>query len=91
MGSLVGHSSIHHSGQSLSASTRPTTHQVRSTGVVFLRRRAMATLRRRCLLLAHLATVLSFSLASTFQSGELVLNDDEFKGIGARPAVTSPS
>ncbi|GJN06771.1 hypothetical protein PR202_ga24528 [Eleusine coracana subsp. coracana] len=51
----------------------------------------MATPRRRLLLLALLAAVLSFSLVSAFQSDELVLNDDdEFEGVGARPASPSP-
>ncbi|GJN28119.1 hypothetical protein PR202_gb16203 [Eleusine coracana subsp. coracana] len=51
----------------------------------------MAAPRRRFLLLALLAAVLSFSLASAFQSDELVLNDDdEFEGVGARPASPSP-
>jgi hypothetical protein len=53
---------------------------------------AMAAPRRRLLLLALLAAVLSFSLASAFKSDELVLNDDdEFEGVGARPASPSPS
>jgi hypothetical protein len=47
----------------------------------------MAALSRRRLLLALLSVVLSFSLASAFQSDELVLNDDdEFEDVGARPA-----
>jgi ER membrane protein complex subunit 10 len=51
----------------------------------------MAALSRRRLLLALLSVVLSFSLASAFQSDELVLNDDdEFEGLGARLASPSP-
>ncbi|TVU25907.1 hypothetical protein EJB05_28427 [Eragrostis curvula] len=51
----------------------------------------MAAPRRPLLLLALLAAVLSFSVAFDFKSDELVLNDDdEFEGVGARPASPSP-
>ncbi|XP_062182637.1 uncharacterized protein LOC133886808 [Phragmites australis] len=53
----------------------------------------MAAPRRPILLLlVLLAAVFSLSLATAFQSDELLLNDDEeFEGVGARPASRSPS
>lgn len=52
---------------------------------------AMAPARRFLLALAAVL-LLSFSLtAAAFQSDELLLNDDEeFEGVGARPAAPSP-
>ncbi|KAF8701649.1 hypothetical protein HU200_033491 [Digitaria exilis] len=47
---------------------------------------------RRFLLALSAVLLLSFSLtAAAFQSDELLLNDDEeFEGVGARPATPSP-